>query len=310
MPITVMTPDAKGVHVRRRTFGWLHKRTRRFPLPSYGYRFYTINYDAKILYYSREESERSTSKSICFADILGVEPLLMQQEDEVELERIRRSSWKSARKQAQAKERAKESAGEGRFSFWNLCGSYLPRLGNNVQKCGFVLQTAAKRVEFVCTSHREVEDWIAAIQAAMSLCKDDNMKAHSSEVHSEQSTQSSKSCTESEPSDKSSELFEVEDDNMDLIAPSCKVPSSTIVKPGRCFTDGSSIVVSSPVESSELDLLIPALMRSRSVRGDSGSTDCTTRETAKRSFRFGSPPGNTSIRLRTRLLARSEGLLP
>lgn len=219
----------------------------------YDYRFVMVNYEAKVLRYSNDEFESCRSKSIQFSDILGVEPLPMQQEVDDELERIRHtihisSSWKSSRRQAQAKERAKERAGVSTCSSWNLWGSYLPRLGNNVQKCGFVIRIPAKRLEFVCTSHRQVEDWIAAIQAAMSLCKDHAMTANSSEADSEPSTQScSKSSADSETSDDSTELIEV-GDSMDLCAPSCKVPLSAIAEPGRCLKAGSSLVVRSTVE--------------------------------------------------------------
>lgn len=332
---TMTTPDENGVHVRRKTFGWLRKKTHTFGLPSYADRFCTIDFEAKNFYYSLDEFMLPAGKPTHFSDILGVVPLPTPQEDEDEQERIRRSSWKSSRAQAQAKNRAAERTGVGICKSWESYLPRLPRLGNDVQKkYGFILQTTVSRIEFMCTSYAQVEDWIAAIRGAVSLCKDNVIRSElrlhgacetfswlrrkkesdlscsfsehvreqkeKSDVDSEQSTGiPSKSSTKSEPSDESAELFELEED-VDLPAPSCKVRLSTMMKPGRWFrsADEDSDSVDSPYH-----IIGPAA-------ADKGAADWTRREETKRNVNFGPLPGSKSISLRDRLLACGKGPLP
>jgi len=240
---------------------------------------------------------------------------MQKDEDKDEQERMRHSSWKSSRKQAQAKERAKKHAGGSRFSSW---GQYLGGLGEDMPQCGFILQTKAKRLEFACTSHFQAEKWIAAIQAAMSICTGESSKIRNTDVDSEHSTRSS--------SKTSNESSEVEDDRA-LPGPFCKVPAYTSMDPGRYFTAGSDLAA--PLKSSGViaDLDSDANSTSFHVpRSSAGPRDWTAREATQRNVRFGPLLGSTvgenqvgmdsdqhlstSIPWRDRLLACGKGPLP
>lgn len=225
--------NTKDVEVLRpeHNLGWLREKTQNLLLPKHDDRFLAVDFEKQIMCFSYTQLGLHTSMQIHFSDILGVEPLPTQEDDEVEQERIRRTSWKSSRGQKRAKARAKEQVGVCKTRAWE---SYLPRLGKDVQH-GFILQTTVKQIELLCASHDQAKKWVAAIQAAMRLCQDNAIKACNHEVDSVQST-----CRSPLRSARS-ELLEA-GDALDPPVPSCKVPLSSVLEPGRCFVVNSSLL--------------------------------------------------------------------
>lgn len=232
--------ETSGVQVLHsgRTFGWLRKKIQRFGISRYSPRFFTLDFDKQILYYSHSEFGKKISMPTPFCEILGVEPVAgtggVTESDEDMEGRLQRRSCK-------------------------LC---LPRITKDKQH-SFVVYTKAKHIELSSSSANGSQKWIATMKAAMLLGKE---KLANDEVDSEQSTQAfsreSSVIHDSEQSSKwssmtydmeqssepeseepaSDETFEVDqfelDQNVD--SPLCKVPTSSIAEPGRCLSGTNS----------------------------------------------------------------------
>jgi len=186
------------------TFGWLRKKTRRFPISRYEERFFTISFDAQVLYYTHDEFGTPPSIPIRFCDILGVEPLSAQYQEIEHVGEPRTSSWKS----------------------------YLPIIWKDAQEPGFILHTTTRRIQFACTSQHQATTWITTIQAAMCHNSKGMINARTKESESEQSTRSSSFASFD---DFPTGLFEV-DDEADEPRPFRDVSMSSIALPGKCFT--------------------------------------------------------------------------
>jgi len=209
--------DTKGLQVLRsgQTFGWLRKKTQRFGVSRHCPRFFTVDFDARVLYYSHTEFGKKVSLPTPFCDILAVEPLAYRgsanlSDDDDMGGKLQRKSWKAC----------------------------LPRIAKD-DKHGFTIFTKAKHIELRCSSASGSQKWIATIEAAVLLGKEGSYD----ELGSEQSTrtcsrESSRSLGNGseQGSDGVIEQFEVEEGGDSPVA---DVPASNIVEPGRCLAVGT-----------------------------------------------------------------------
>jgi hypothetical protein len=218
--------DTNGVQILRsgQSFGWLRKKTQRLGMSRYIHRFFTVDFDARILYYSRSEFGKKVSMPTPFSDILGVEPLTNKMDEDGQ-GMYQRRSWKSC--------------------------SCLPRLRQEEQ-FDFVIYTKTKHVEVRCTSATGSQKWIATIQAAMLLHTEQSSKTYNDEIDSEQSTRTcSRESSMTNGSEQNSEEHASYEVNEQFLvdpvfdSPLCKVPLSSIAEPGRCLSASSDF--SSPV---------------------------------------------------------------
>jgi hypothetical protein len=148
--------DANGVQVLRsgQSFGSLCKKTQRFGMSRCTRLWFTVDFEARMLYYSHSEFDSKVSMSIPFRDILGVKPVASKVDE--------RRSWKS----------------------------WLPRLGKDERELhDFIVYTKGKHVELRCGSVKGAQKWIATIRAAMLHHKEDATKqACNDDVDSQEST--------------------------------------------------------------------------------------------------------------------------
>merc|ERR1739848_399873 len=121
-------------------------------------------------------------------------------------------------------------------------------ISEEVPQHGFILETAAKRKEFICTSQLQADQWIAAIYTAIGKCTN-------GEVDSEKSTLEGASSMSSSETSEEEELFGVEDDTN---LPSLNVPASTMGQPGRCFTASSYLVADKDAASNDTSFSVPS----------------------------------------------------
>jgi len=208
------------------TFGWLRKKTRKFFVPRYQARFFTVDFETRMLYYSHGEFGKKVSTPIPFCDILDVESLTSKNDED----------------------------GSDRPTGNKSC---LPRLGKDEQH-DFVLYAKGehKYLELRCSSASACDKWIATFQSAMLLHKDDASKACKDDVDSDQSTRTCsrgsydgslsressmtngwEQNSEGHGSDGIPDQMEV-DHAVEL--PFCKVPQSSIAEPGRCLSTSSA----------------------------------------------------------------------
>lgn len=230
-----------GAQVLRsgQTFGWLRKKSRRFGICSYSPRFFTVDFDRRILYYSHSEFGKQISMYTPFCDIVDVERLKSStsglDEDGV---RPRKS-----------------------------CLPCFPRAVKNDYR-GFILHTKAKNLELRCSSESGAEKWVTIIKTAMFMGKE---KLCNDEIDSEQSTHSCSRassmacCTDgSEHSEEENAGEEVtEQFHSPLDSPLCKVPETNIAAPGRCLSFDTSLPPLLPDAQST-----PSLPRDDSYSGD------------------------------------------
>jgi len=127
-------------------------------------RYFTVDFESQVVYYSHAEGSKSVSQPTAFRNIMSVEPLSAacasnaEAGDEQDAPAIQRSD-------------SKRSVGS---AFMNLKMPSLPGLSKRpVEQHGFVLQSAGKATELLCSSRDEAEMWIATIREAMSLAAGD-----------------------------------------------------------------------------------------------------------------------------------------
>jgi hypothetical protein len=204
---TVPFPLRSGQNV-----GWIREKTGTIPLSRYTQRFFTVDFDTRMLHSSDSEFGGKVSTTVPFRDILCVERLTNKMDAQC---------WSGV--------------------------SCLAGFGKEVQN-DFVIYTKAKRIEVRCTSVAESRKWIATIQdaviqEAMLLYTQGVSEACDIEV----SDQSTRACSrestftadeleqdfEEHASDEVAERFD-SDHPIDLI--SRRVPQSTVAQPGRCFS--------------------------------------------------------------------------
>lgn len=206
------------------TFGWLRKKTRKLFVSRFSHRFCTVDFDARVLYYSHSEFGKKVSKPIPFCDILGVESVRSENDED------------------------------------GLPKSCLPRIGKE-DRHDFVLYTKGERkyLELRCSSATGCEKWISTIQAAMLLHKDDASKACKYEVDSEQSTRTNsrgsydgmfsressmtnglEQNSDGYASDEIPDQLEVDKVDTVIEMPLCRVPQSSNLRPGRALSTSPS----------------------------------------------------------------------
>jgi len=155
--------------------GWLKKRksegSKSQLLSSVNKRFFTLDFDGQILYYSHSQSNKNVSMPILFRQLLAVEPLARTVR-EAELPTGEVPEVSEPLKQRSSKQGY--STGVLRLPFssqalMHSIPSFSKRTKQTTEQHGFVIKLEGKSMTLLCKSKEEAEIWIDGIHVAMAM---------------------------------------------------------------------------------------------------------------------------------------------
>lgn len=137
--------------------GWLHKRKSesaksRF-LKSANKRFFTLDFQGQIFYYSHTEAKKNISMTL-FKDILSVEPIAATSADLEENQTVELTSSASMVTHGPSLRKMASISGLSK---------------KTTEQPGFVVKTSGKYMELLCSSRTEAEMWITALHEAIAM---------------------------------------------------------------------------------------------------------------------------------------------
>jgi len=128
------------------------------------WRLFTLDYEAKIVYYSHTESGKSVSFPFRFSDLLGVDDL-----SDVKSDCLPNAEELRAEILTPAIQRS-YSASSITSKISNSSGfRRLASLSGSTSTCGFRLRTQTKSMDLLCSSAAEVDTWISELTSAIAI---------------------------------------------------------------------------------------------------------------------------------------------
>jgi len=158
--------------------GWLQKRrstkerggVRRF-LKSSNRRFFTLDFEAQMFYYSLSEGNKNLSMQACFAQLLSVNSLAAAATADVQEALEPDSAGNQSPKAISKSAAALHMMPLPSHAIGRTCPGFSGYARRSTELHGFVVKLKERALEVVCSSMEEADMWIAGLNDAIALSK-------------------------------------------------------------------------------------------------------------------------------------------